>query len=170
MNQETPKIAVTEPEIKLELTVFTSLLPAMAGAAARHVSRQPSNPRGRKGTPQGPRGIQASDRREVRNAILHHQPGRKGCSSISLRGMAADRTKAGLTLEFQPDQEEALEPHQLLRAARGNGRTGKTADSLVAARLGGDQGRSGGGRQSDVSGSAEHRALSKGYSRQPVHG
>src|SRR5215472_16463237 len=169
MNRKTPKNAVTEPEIQQEITVFTSLWPAIAGAIVRrHVSRQPSNSRRRKGTAQSPSGVQAHDRREVRHTILHHQPGRKGCSSISLRRVAADRTKAGLALEFQPDQEETLEPHQLLRAARGNGRAGKTADSLVAAGLGGDQGRSGGGRQSDVSGSAEHRALSKGYSRQPV--
>src|SRR5215472_10483447 len=139
MNRKTPKNAVTEPEIQQEITVFTSLWPAIAGAIARrHVSRQPSNSRRRKGTAQSPRGIQAHDRREVRHTILHHQPGRKGCSSLSLRGMAADRRKAGSALELQPDQEKVLEPHQLLRAAGGDGRAGKTAGSVLAPRLGGD--------------------------------
>src|SRR5215510_13940226 len=117
MNRKNPQIAVTEPEIERELTAFASLIPVIAGAAVvrQHVSRKPSNSRGRKGTAESSRGIQASDRREVRNAILHHQLGRKGCASLSLRGMAEDRGKAGAAVEFQPDQEEVLESHQLLR-------------------------------------------------------
>src|SRR5215470_1770768 len=127
MNQESPQKAVTEPEIQQEITVFTSLLPALAGLAIakRYVSRQPSNSRGRKRTSQGPRRVQKADRREIWNPILHHQLGRKGCSSISLRGMAADRGKTGQALEFQPDQEEIPEPYQLLRAGGGNGRAGE---------------------------------------------
>src|SRR5215813_10489368 len=133
MNQNQPQIAVTEPEIQQVITVFTSLCVAVA---RRHVPRQPSNSRGRKGTAQSPRGIQASDRREVRNAILHHQSGRKGCSSLSLRGVAADRRKTGAALELQSDQEKVFESHELLRPGRGNGRAGKTADSFAAARFG----------------------------------
>src|SRR5215510_560596 len=133
MNQNQPQIAVTEPEIQQGITVFTSLCVAVA---RRHVSRQPSNSRGRKGTAQSSRGIQASDRREVRNAILHHQPGRKGCSSLSLRGMAADRREAGSAIELQSDEKEVSKSHELLRPSRGNGRAGKAADSFAAARFG----------------------------------
>src|SRR5690349_15679469 len=98
MKENQPPKAVTEPEIDQQITVFASLLVA---AARNHVSRQPSNARGRKGTAQGPFRIQASDGREVRNAILHHQPGWEGCSSISLRGMATDRGEAGEAIELQ---------------------------------------------------------------------
>src|SRR5215472_16685726 len=115
MNPQQPQIAVTEPEIQQVITVFTSLRVAVT---RRHVSRQPSNSRGRKGTAQGSRRIQASDRREVRNAILHHQSGRKGCTSLSLRGMAEDRRETGATVEFQSDQEKVFEPHELLRPDR----------------------------------------------------
>src|SRR5260370_30627540 len=130
MNPQKPQTAVTEPEIQQAITVFTSLCVAVE---RRHVSRQPSNSRGRKGTAQSPRGIQASDRREVQHAILHHEFGWKGCSSLSLRGVAADRREAGTALELQPDQEKVFEPHELLRPARGNGRAGKTAGSFSAA-------------------------------------
>src|SRR5258708_8084519 len=137
MNQKSPQNSVTEPEIQQEITVFTSLWPAVAGAVAkRHVSRQPSNSRGRKGTFKSPRRIQASDRREVRNAILHHFAGWKGCSSLSLRGVAADRRKAGAAFELQPDQEKVLEPHQLLRPGGGDGWTGAGAGSGAAGRIG----------------------------------
>src|SRR5215468_562004 len=112
MNRKNPQIAVTEPEKQIEITVFTSLL---AAAIRKHVSRQPSNSRGRKGTPQGALGIQASHRREVRDAILHHQPGWKGCSSVSLRGVAADRREAVAALELQSHEEKVSQPHQLLR-------------------------------------------------------
>src|SRR6266849_6544975 len=103
MNQKNPQNAVTDSEIQQEITVLSSFLPVIAGviATSRHVSWQPSNSRGRKGTAQGPRGVQAPDRREVRPAILHHQLGRKGCTSLSLRGVAADRGKVGAALEFQ---------------------------------------------------------------------
>src|SRR5215831_950914 len=130
MNPPKPQIAMTEPEMQQAFTVFTSLCVAVA---RRHVSRQPSNSRRRKGKAQGPRGIQASDRREVRHAILHHQSGRKGCSSLSLRGMAADRRETGAAFELQSDQEKVFEPHELLRPERGNGRAGKAADSFAAA-------------------------------------
>src|SRR5437016_9101041 len=103
MNQIHPQNAVTEPEIQ-QITVFASLLAAFKS----HVSRQPSNPRGRKGTVKGPFRIQASHRREVRDAILHHQPGWQGCSSVSLRGVAADRRETGAALELQSDQERRV--------------------------------------------------------------
>src|SRR5260370_34202245 len=172
MKKKNAQNGVTEPEIQQEITVLASFLPVIAGVVAvrKHVSRQPSNSRGRKGTAQGPRGVQASDRREVRHAILHHQLGRKGCSSLSLRGVAADRRKVGAALELQPNQKKVLEPHQLLRPSGGDGRAGKTASAIAAARVGGDQRRSCGGRQPDVPGSAEHRELPEGYPREPVHG
>src|SRR5215472_6410333 len=160
MHQKTPKNTATGPQKQLEITVFTSLLLA---AVRRYVSRKPSNSRGRKGKAQNPRGIQASDRREVRNAILHHQPGWKGCSSLSLRGMAEDRGEAGAALQLQPDQEEVFESHQLLRPGSGDGRAGKTAGPVAAAGVGGHQGRGGRGRQPYLSGSAEHRAVPQGH-------
>src|SRR4051794_3161947 len=117
MNQKNPKIAVTEPVKQLEITVFASLMPVVAGIAVRKnkVSRKSSNSRRREGTFKGSRGIQASDRREVRRTILHHLARWEGCSSVSLRGMAADRGKAGTVVEFQSDQKEVSESHQLLR-------------------------------------------------------
>src|SRR5215471_1381395 len=155
MHQKTPKNTATGPQKQLEITVFTSLFLV---TIRRYVSRKPPNSRGRKGKTQSPRGIQASDRREVRNAILHHQRGWKGCSSLSLRGMAEDRGKAGAPLQLQPDQEEVFESHQLLRPAGGDGRAGKAAGAVAAAGVGGHQRRGGRRRQPYLSGSAEHRA------------
>src|SRR5215472_1432234 len=166
MSPNQPQKAVTEPEIQEQIAVFASLLVA----ATNHVSRQPSNSRGRKGTSQGPFRIQASDRREVWRPILHHQRGWQGCSSISLRGMAADRGEAGKALELQSYEEEVFEPHQLLRPGGRDGWPGTAVDSGAVARIRRDQRGSGGCRKSDLSGSTEHRALSKGYRREPVHG
>src|ERR1700681_3885854 len=122
MNLKNPQMTVTEPEIKLELTVFASLLPVVTGIAARknNVSRQPSNSGRREGTFKGPRGIQAPDRREARRQILQHLARWEGCSSVSLRRVAADRGEAGQALQFQSDQEKVFEPHQLLRSVGGN--------------------------------------------------
>src|SRR5262245_2058862 len=116
MNRKNPQIAVTEPEKQLETTVFASLVPVLTRLALRknNVSRQPSNSRRREGAIKGPRRIQAPDRREVRNAILHHVARWEGCSSVSLRGVAADRREAGAALQLQSDQEEVFESHQLL--------------------------------------------------------
>src|SRR5258708_7368023 len=143
MNQKNPQIAVTEPEKQLELTVFASLLPVVAGLAARknNVSRQPSNSRRREGTFKGPRGIQAPDRREVWRPILHHLARWEGCSSVSLRGVAAGGD----------------------RWAR------PVVDTCAAQRFCRDQGRSGGRRQLDVPRGAEHRGLQEGHRREPVH-
>src|SRR6476660_715141 len=167
MKLKNPQITVTEPEIKLELTVFASLV--AVAVRKNNVSRQPSNSGRRKGTFKGPRGIQAPDRREVRHAILHHIARWEGCSSVSLRGMAADRGEAGQALKFQSDKEKVFEPYQLLRSAGGNRWAGPGADTSAAARLGGDQGRSGRCRQLDVPRSAEHRGLQEGHRREPVH-
>src|ERR1700744_1845006 len=122
MNQKNPKIAVLGPETNLEITVFASLLPILVSAIAskNNVSRQPSNSGRREGTFKGPRGIQAPDRREVRHAILHHLARWEGCSSVSLRGVAADRGEAGKALQFQSDEEKVFEPYELLRAAGGD--------------------------------------------------
>src|SRR5579859_7074702 len=170
MNPKDPKIAVTEPEKQLEFTVFASLIPVLAGIAAKiNVSRQPSNSRGREGTSKGPRGIQAHDRREVRSAILHHLARWEGCSSVSLRGVAADRREAGAVVELQPDQEKISESHELLRPAGGDRWARPAADSRTAARHGGHQGRSGCSRQFNVPRSAEHRGLQEGHRREPVH-
>src|SRR6266481_416992 len=171
MHQKQPQIAVTEAEIQYEIAISTSFLPAMAGAVAvkSHVSRKPSNSSRRKRTPQGPRGIQAPYRREIWSAILHYQPGWQGCSSVSLRGMAADRGKAGAALEFQSGQEEVSQPDQLLRAGGGDGWTGQAAGSGPAARFSRDQRRSGGGGQPDVSRGTDHRGLPQGHRGEPVH-
>src|SRR5215467_12688028 len=118
MNRKNPQIAATDPEEQLEITVFASLVvPVLAGLAAKknNVSRKPSNSGRREGTFKGPRGIQAPDRREVRHAILHHIARWEGCSSVSLRGVAADRGEAGKALQFQSDKEKVFEPYQLLR-------------------------------------------------------
>src|ERR1700727_1710326 len=152
MKLKNPQITVTEPEKHLELTVLASLAPILAGVVVRknNVSRQPSNSGRREGTFKGPCGIQASDRREVRHAILHHIARWEGCSSVSLRGMAADRGKAGQALQFQSDEEKVFEPHQLLRSVGGNRWTGPGADTGAAARHSQDTGRSGCGRQFDL--------------------
>src|SRR3984893_15900420 len=167
MNLKNPQMTVTEPEIKLELTVFASLLPVVTGIAARknNVSRQPSNSGRREGTFKGPCGIQAPDRREVRHAILHHIARWEGCSSVSLRGVAADRGEAGQALQFQSDEEKVFEPYELLRAAGGNRWAGTGADPGIAPRHSQDSGRSGRCRQLDVPRSAEHRGLQEGHRR-----
>ena len=51
----------------------------------------------------------ARDRREICAEILHHKPGWKCCSSVSLRGMGADRAEAGGAIDLQPDQEKVLD-------------------------------------------------------------
>src|SRR5580693_9523129 len=98
---DTPKNSPNEPQSTSILTAFTSLV-AVGVVAHRlsapvkgrtHVSRQSPNSRRRKRTAQGPLGIQASHRREVRHAILHHELGWQGCSSVSLRGVGADRAE-----------------------------------------------------------------------------
>src|SRR5579862_8351563 len=115
-----PKNDRNEIETAQLVTVFAS---AIAVAARRrpdsrgrlsphnhelkdHVSRQSPNSRRRKRTAQGPGRVQARARREVRAAILHHELRREGCSSLSLRGMGADRAEAGRALHFQSHEEE----------------------------------------------------------------
>src|SRR5260221_5294734 len=120
----------------------------MAGMAVRNtdVSWHPSSSRGRKWPTQGPFRVQARAGREVRNTILHHQPGWQGCSTVSLRGVAADRGKAGPVVEFQPHEEEVPGPHELLRAGGGDRRPGAVSDFFAVAGVGGASGGSSGGR------------------------
>src|SRR5690242_14299622 len=80
------------------------------------VSWQSPNARGRKGPFEGSLGIQARDRREVRERVLHNQPRWQECLGLSLRGMATDRGEAAKAAHLQSDQEEVFKPHQLLRA------------------------------------------------------
>src|SRR5512140_1904297 len=93
-------------QLQAWLTAFASLAALFGSRTFNNVSRQSPNPGRRKGTPQGPRGIQAGDRREVRRAILHHQRGWEGCPGISLRGVGADRAEAGPALQLQPYEEK----------------------------------------------------------------
>src|SRR5262249_34287335 len=78
------------------LIASTSLLVAASVAAAKskNVSRQLSSPSRRKGSLKDPRGSEAPGRREVREPVLHHQPGWQGCRSVSPRGMAEGGRKA----------------------------------------------------------------------------
>src|SRR5206468_7274049 len=134
-----PSITTNSPEV-LRLTelcaVFTSLVAVVVarknappkGTGFRrgfsHVSRQSSNPGRRERPSQGPGRVQAGDRREVWPAILYHQPGWQGCSSVSLRGMGADRAEAGRALQFQSYEEEVSRSDELLRAAGRDGWAG----------------------------------------------
>src|ERR1700733_867160 len=78
--------------------------PALRGKT--HVSRQSPNSRGRKRTAQSPGGVQAGDRREIRQGILHHKLRREGCSVVSLRGVGTDRAEAGRALHLQSYEEK----------------------------------------------------------------
>src|SRR5439155_22232555 len=149
------------------LTAFTSLAVLLTAVTKSqspvkgkaHVSRQSPNPRGRKRTPQGPRGVQARDRREVRHAILHHELRREGCSSVSLRGVGTDRAEVGGPLHLQSYEEEVFGPGELLGTADRNGRPRPAIDAAVAARVGTDQGRGRGDGQSDPPDSAQPGAV-----------
>src|SRR6202022_549536 len=100
---------------------------------------------------QGPGPVQAGDRREIRNAILHHKFGWEGCSSVSLRGMGTDRAEAGRALQFQSYEEKISGPDKLLRAAGRDGRAGTVVAAAVAARDRADQGRGSGSGKFDIS-------------------
>src|ERR1700683_4870454 len=115
-----------------------------------YVSRQSPSSGRRKGTIEDPGRVQAGDRREVRTAILHHQPGWEGCTSVSLRGMGADREEAGRALHFQSYEEKVSGPGELLRADGGDGRSGAAADAATAAGSGANQGRGCGYREFDA--------------------
>src|SRR5579864_99101 len=163
LEADTLQIGPNEAEKTQLVAVFASLV------VAKHVSRQSPNSRGRKRTAQGPRGIQARDRREVWSTILYHQLRREGCTTVSLRGMGADRAEAGRALHFQSYEEEVSRPHELLGSAGGNGRSGPAPDAAVAARVGADQGRSGRDRAADVPGSSQPGAVPPGDRGQQVH-
>src|SRR5690242_15891190 len=172
MNQKNPQNAVTEPKTVQEFAIFTSLMPAIAGAVARkrNVPRKSPNSSGRERATQSPCGIQAPDRREVRRAILHHFAGWEGCTSLSLRGVAADRAEAGQSLELQSNEEKVSEPYELLRPGGGDRWAGPSADSGAAAGFGKDPGRGGRCRQPYIPRGTEHRGIPQRYRREPVHG
>src|SRR6185312_1006231 len=129
-----------ESETAQLVTVFASLV------IVNHVSRQSPNSRRRKRTAQGPGRVQARARREVRAAILYHELRWEGCTSLSLRGMGADRAEAGRALHFQSHEEEVSRSRELLGTASRDGRPGTPADAATVAGIGADQGRSGGHR------------------------
>src|SRR5436309_14196984 len=120
-------------------TAARKLSPVRGGT---HVSRQSPNSRRRKGTAEGPCRVQARDRREIRSAILHHQFGRENCTSLSLRGVGADRAEAGRAFHLQSYEEEIPGSCELLGTAGGNGRPRPAVDTARAARLRTEQGRS----------------------------
>jgi len=134
---DTPKTSPNEPDSTCFVTASTSLAVLLAVVAAikrnpetgkTHVSRKSPNSRGRKRTAQGARGIQAGNRRKIRPTILHNQHGRHKWLDISLRGMGADRTEAGFSIDVQSHEEEVSDAHELLRAGRRDGRAGAPAD------------------------------------------
>ena len=114
---DTPKISPNETKTTEIATVFTSLVTAVAVAAMKyvapitgktHVSRKSPSSRGRQRAPQSARGIQAPDRRELWNAILHHELGRQECSSVSHGGVGGDRAQAGSLSTFNPTKKKLL--------------------------------------------------------------
>src|ERR1700726_1512093 len=140
------------PSLTELCAAFTSLVAVavhiVVNTGIEHVSRQSPNSRRRKGTAQDPRRVQARDRRKVRTAILHHKSGWEGCSSVSLRGVGADRAEVGRALHFQSDEEKVSRPGELLRANGGNGWAGAAPGAATASRGGADQRRGCGYRQS----------------------
>src|SRR5574341_394143 len=179
MKKKTPNNDANEPSAAEVLTAVGSLAGVLAAHRSRkdpgrrgnkHVSRQPSNPGRRKGSPEGPGRLQARDRGEVRRGLLHHQRGWAAGAGLALRGMAARRGEAGAPLELQSRQEEAFESHQLLRPGGGDRRPGPSAAALVAAPGRAVEGGSGGAGHAEPPGSAEHGVVPQGDGREPVHG
>src|SRR5208282_493274 len=166
-----PKSTTNSPN-HLSLTIlcvaFTSPV-AVIVTGTQHVSRQSPNSRRRKRAVKDPGRVQAGDRREVRPAILHHKFGWGCCSSVSLRGVGADRAETGGALHLQSHEEKVLEQGELLGTGRRNGRAGAAADSAVAARGRSDQGRGCGQRIPDLFGSAQHGSLSAEGAGRKVH-
>src|SRR5579863_7465273 len=158
-----PKNRTNNP-IQTRLTTLCAIL-----SGPRYVSRQSPNSRRRKGTVKGPGRVQARDRREVRTAILHYKSGWKGCSSVSLRGMGADRAETGRALHFQPHEEKVSGPGELLRPDGGNGWSGAIADSPNFTRGGADQRRSCGYRQLDPLDRAQPGRLPQADRGRTVH-
>src|SRR5262245_191481 len=142
--------ALKEPDIAIAVTSIAAVVAAKKSTSTpksrgkANVSRKLPNSSRRKGPVKGTRGLQAPDRREVRAGILYHEPGRKGCRDISLRGMAADRGEASEALQFQPGQEEFPEAHQLLRPGGRTGCAGTVADAAAVAGGSRPDGRSSG--------------------------
>src|SRR5260370_35643744 len=95
-------------------------LKAPGNRGKQHVSRQPSSAGRRKGTAQGPGGIQASDRREVRDGVLHHQPRWQGCSDLSSGRVAPYRGEADQAVQLKSFEKEIAEQSELFRPEGGN--------------------------------------------------
>ena len=74
-----------------------------------YVSRQSPNSRGRKRTAQGPRGIQAGDRREIRPAILYHKFGRQGCQIYPFEEWERIEQKLAGLSNFNPTKKKFLD-------------------------------------------------------------
>src|ERR1700745_4462298 len=93
---DTLKNSPNEPEMTTLQAAFTSSLVAVVATVSgtgrpqrrkrSYVSRQSPNSRRRQGPSQGPGRVQAGDRREIRNEILHNEFGWQGLPDISLRG------------------------------------------------------------------------------------
>src|ERR1035437_1791428 len=175
-------VSPNRPTLTELCTAFTSLVAVLVAyrrngpvrgtgllRGLTHVSRQSSNPGRRERTPQSPGRVQAGDRREIQSAILHHKSGWEGCSSVSLRGMGADRAEAGRALQFQSYEEKISGPDELLRAAGGDGWAGTVVAAAVAARDRADQGRGGGSGEFDVSRGQEPGAVQERDRRRKVH-
>src|SRR5262245_21412548 len=130
LKADSPEKSLNEIDKPRLVTVFASVFTIGVGerrphgpSAITNVSRQSPNSCRRQRTTQGPGRVQASARREVRAPILHHQPRREGCTSLSLRGVGADRAEIGRTLHFQSYKEEVSGSYQLLGSAGGDRRT-----------------------------------------------
>ena len=78
----------------------------------QYVSRQSSSAGRRKGTAQGPGGIQASDRRALWHGVLHHQPRRQSCGDLSSGRVAPNRGEAGQAVQLQSFEKEISERFQ----------------------------------------------------------
>src|ERR1700740_1020017 len=111
---DTLKNSPNEPERTALKAAFTSSRVAVVATVSctgrphrrkrSYVSRQSPNSRRRQGPSQGPGRVQAGDRREIRNEILHNDVGWQGCPDISLRGMGADRAEVTQPLTLQSHQ------------------------------------------------------------------
>src|SRR5208282_1284149 len=156
------------PRLTILCAAFTSPV-AVIVTENDYVSRQSPNSRRRKRTFKGPGRVQAGDRREVRAAILYHEPRRGCCPDISLRGVGADRAEASRALHLQSYEEKVFEQGELLGSGRRDGRPGAAADSATAPRSGADQRRSCRKRISDVPGSTQHRSVPEESSGRKVH-
>src|SRR5260370_4792970 len=156
---EKNKVAVS---FAIEILVQTAIVAVFKGLKApgnrgkQHVSWQPSSAGRRKGTAQGPGGIQASDRREVRDGVLHHQPRWQGCRDLSSGRVAPYRGEADQAVQLQSFEKEISEQTELLRPDGGNGCAGAGAGPADPALIRPSGERSAPVREFYSSGSSQH--------------